>query len=103
MQPHQTIEMAMAAVQNGSARAAMIDRIGAATVLLPGLVLSNPVTTEPYVVVARRSDAGLLAEIDSVIVALRNEGALAALDRKWLSPPAPAANLATPRPITPPR
>ncbi len=73
----------------------MLDRLTAVELLKTeqGIQLAGPpITLEPYVVAARKADAGLMVEIDAAIRAMQQDGFLANLERRWLGPGATGLN-----------
>ncbi|MEO6060581.1 MAG: ABC transporter substrate-binding protein [Thermoflexales bacterium] len=77
------------AVLGGQSDAAMVDGRNAwvhlDAVRGSGKVIAV-VESQPYVLAARRSDGRLVAEIDAILSALRADGSLDRLERKWLAP-----------------
>jgi len=49
-------------------------------------ISGEPVTGEQYAIVARRDSGALLQALNQALVELRRDGALEALERKWLGP-----------------
>lgn len=78
---------ALAAVEAGRADVALVDAISARMALRdrPALRLSGePVTYEPYAVVARRRDRTLFEVIERTLGELRSEGTVGELLERWL-------------------
>ncbi len=88
----------LAVVAEGRADAALTDRATALMVLRDQgrktkderrellRISAEPVTGEQYAVVVRRDSSALLQALNQALVELRRDGALEALERKWLGP-----------------
>jgi polar amino acid transport system substrate-binding protein len=91
---------ALAVVAEGRADAALTDRATALMTLRDEgpfwatngegrralAVSGEPVTGEQYAIVVRRDSSALLQALNQALVELRRDGALEALERKWLGP-----------------
>jgi cystine transport system substrate-binding protein len=78
----------LAAVRAGEADAALVDHLTALEAVYAGgglFIVGAPLTDDLYAIAVRRDDAALLAAIDEALVALRDDGRLAALKEKWFS------------------
>lgn len=78
----------IAAVGNGSVDAAIVDR----PEIPPGAMKENglrtvgpPLQSQPYMVAVRRTSASLLLAINKNLEAMKADGTLAAMERKWFN------------------
>jgi ABC-type amino acid transport substrate-binding protein len=87
LEPLASVQECFAAVREGLAVAAIVDRVTAYTLRGEGLApVEPPITFDPYVVAVHRRDGGLLSEIDSAIGAMERAGDLRRLEEQWLRP-----------------
>jgi len=87
VRPLTTAEEALAAVLEGTADAALVDRISARLYLRENPTLTlvpRPVTTEPYALVVRAKDQMLLQAINEALEGMAAEGVLDAFLSHWL-------------------
>ncbi len=78
----------MAAVGNGSVDAAIVDRpeIPPGAMKEAGLrTVGPPLRSQPYMVAVRRTSTSLLLAIDKNLEAMKADGTLAAMERKWFN------------------
>lgn len=78
----------LAALRTGEADAALVDHLTALEAVYAGgefAIAGEPLTDDLYAIAVRRDDDALLAAIDESLVALRDDGTLAALKEKWVS------------------
>jgi ABC-type amino acid transport substrate-binding protein len=76
------------ALRAGEVDAALTDHLTALQSVYAGgdvAVVGEPLTDELYVIAVRRSESALLAAIDGALAALREDGALDALQEAWFS------------------
>ncbi len=84
--PKPTASEALAAVEAGEADATLVDAISAYDFLLghPTLTLAGPpLEPEPYTIAVRAESQRLFQELESVLQAMEDDGALPALRVKW--------------------
>lgn len=83
--PCQTAAQALERLTAGEADAALVDHLSALAAVGAGhnLRVVAFVTDEPYAVAVRRQDRGLLRALDEALAAMRADGTLAALQRRW--------------------
>lgn len=77
---------ALRALQSGEVEAAMVDRITALAYLrdCQGLqIVGEPITDVNYVIPVRPDSLWLLSEIDRVLLEMREDGTLEALQERW--------------------
>jgi ABC-type amino acid transport substrate-binding protein len=77
---------ALGSLQAGEVEAALVDRISALTYLhqCPGLrIVGKPIVDVNYVIPVRPDSALLLAEINRVLLEMRQDGTLEGLQGKW--------------------
>ena len=79
---------ALAAVERGEARAAVVDAVSAyATVGQPdGLAIMLFVSDEPYVIASDLKSPRLARKVDEALSRLRASGELSAIEERWLGP-----------------
>lgn len=85
--PSNTPEEVLAAVSEGRAEAAMLDAVGALTLLsnYPSLqIRGEPVTDEPYAIVVRADDELLLEKLNESLQRIRLSGRLDDVITSWL-------------------
>jgi ABC-type amino acid transport substrate-binding protein len=84
--PRPTASEALAAVENGEADAALVDAISAYDFLIgrPALTLAgSPLEPEPYTIAVNAKSRILFQQLESVLQAMEEDGALPALRVKW--------------------
>lgn len=84
---YNSAELALAAVTNGAAEAALVDQVGGRLYVKEHgelQVSEQPVTLEPYALVVRIEDGVLLAELNDSLGRLRESGRLAEMVGRWL-------------------
>jgi polar amino acid transport system substrate-binding protein len=97
IQPHDSVEAALAAVAAGEADAALVDAVNGrlylaqqAAVAQPGqtrlIRLPEPVTVEPFALVLRIEDETLLEKVNEALDELTRSGQLAQIIMRWLGP-----------------
>jgi ABC-type amino acid transport substrate-binding protein len=96
-------DLALTAVADGAAQAALVDRATALMLLkrrkvgatsdqqgsmgaVQLVIAGEPVTVEQYAVVVPRTSTSLLTAINEAVQALEKDGTLAHLEQKWLGP-----------------
>lgn len=83
---YDTAAEALRALQSGEVEATIVDRITALSYLhdCQGLeIVGEPLTDVNYVIPVRLDSFRLLAEIDRVLLAMREDGTLEALQERW--------------------
>jgi polar amino acid transport system substrate-binding protein len=83
---YETAEEALRALQTGEVEAAVVDRISALTYLrdCEGLrIAGKPIADLSYVIPLRPEDFRLIEEVNSVLLEMREDGTLEALQKKW--------------------
>jgi ABC-type amino acid transport substrate-binding protein len=89
VRPYSAAEMLVPARKAKEVQAAVVDAVTAME-LARGQkeikVVGRPLTTEPYVIAARKTDALLLKEIDRALADLESDGTLDSLRTRWLEP-----------------
>ncbi len=84
---YDTAEHAMQAVLQDEADAAVTDRVTALlyTGARPALVVAEPpLTDEQYAIVLRREDQALLRAVNAALDAMRRDGTLEQLEKRWM-------------------
>lgn len=76
------------ALSDGVADAVVVDYVSALMSTDPSAarILSPHITSQPYVVAARRDDADLIAELDQILKALSADGTFDVLIDRWMRP-----------------
>jgi ABC-type amino acid transport substrate-binding protein len=76
------------ALSDSVADAVVVDHVSALISTDPSAarILSPHITSQPYVVAARRDDADLIAELDQILKALSADGTLDTLIDRWMRP-----------------
>ena len=85
--PCEGVAEVLAALGAGEAEAAVVDNLAAQAALAHGAaiqVLDPPVTSEPYVIVARSQDGDLLEKLDEFLEEMGDDGTLATLVARWV-------------------
>jgi ABC-type amino acid transport substrate-binding protein len=83
---YDTAEATLQALQSGEVEAALVDRIAALGYLREcgGLqIVGEPITDLNYIVPLRLDSFQLLSEVNRVLLAMRQDGTLEALQRRW--------------------
>ncbi|HIC89924.1 MAG TPA: transporter substrate-binding domain-containing protein [Anaerolineae bacterium] len=91
--PYQTPDEALSAVVTSEADAALVDGVSARTFLgrEGGIrIVEPPVVPDPYVIAVPIKASKLLQAVNDGLVALRKDGTLAELERKWLGSGTPS-------------
>lgn len=84
-------DAALVAVAEGQADAALTDRASALIALkaAPGMdlhIAGEPVTEQQYAVVVHKESGELLRAVNATLAEMRRDGALQALERRWVGP-----------------
>ncbi len=85
--PCLTAEDALARVASGEADAGIADHLSALEAIGKGRslrIVGEMLTDEPYAIAVRREDGALLRAINSILVAMEEDGTLPRLRQKWL-------------------
>jgi len=84
--PTDDVEQVISSVGDGSVDAAIVDRpeIPPGSMQTAGLrTVGPPLRSQPYMVAVRRTSVSLLLAINKNLEAMKADGALAAMERKW--------------------
>ncbi len=86
VKPMDDVLRVIAAAGDGSADAAIVDRpaLSAETMEAAGLgVVGSPLRSQPYMVAVQRKNIGLLLAINRELHAMKADGSLAAMEKRW--------------------